>query len=107
MDKLVLKQKERKWGGALSPTGVHVRSVGQRLRLPPEMNGLLLLLLQDEPAQVGLDLLQLLFRQRLGLVRLVLHLVLLLLQPPLVPLNLCKNVTFMFLKCQKRNVPGR
>lgn len=70
-------------------TGVHVRSVGQRLRLPPEMNGLLLLLLQDEPAQVGLDLLQLLFRQRPGLVPLVLRLVLLL-QPPLVPLNLCK-----------------
>lgn len=71
----------------LSPTGVHVRSVGQRLRLPPEVDGLLLLLLQDEAAQVGLDLLQLLLRQRLGLVRLVLPLVLLL-QPPLVPLDL-------------------
>lgn len=73
----------------MGPTGVHVRSVGQRLRLPPEVHGLLLLLLQDEPAQVGLDLLQLLLRQHLGLVRLVLRLVLLL-QPPLVPLDLCK-----------------
>lgn len=40
-------------------TGVHVRSVGQRLGLPPKTDGfllLLLLLLQDEPTQVGLDL---------------------------------------------------
>lgn len=67
------------------------------------MNGLLLLLLQDETAQVGLDLLQLLFGQRLGLVQLVLRLVLLL-QPPLVPLNLCKCGNFnlyFFLNCQK------
>lgn len=35
---------------------MHVCSVGQRLRLPPEMNGFLFLLLQDQTAQVGLDL---------------------------------------------------
>lgn len=38
---------------------MHVRSVGQRLGLPPKTDGfllLLLLLLQDEPTQVGLDL---------------------------------------------------
>ena len=37
-------------------TAVHVSSVGQRLRLPPEVNGFLLLLLQDQTAQVGLYL---------------------------------------------------
>lgn len=37
-------------------TGVHVCSVGQRLCLPPKVNRLLLLLLQDEPTHVGLDL---------------------------------------------------
>lgn len=38
---------------------MHVRSVGQRLGLPPKTDGfllLLLLLLQNEPTQVGLDL---------------------------------------------------
>lgn len=37
-------------------TGVHVCSVRQRLGLPPITDSFLLLLLQDEPAQVGLDL---------------------------------------------------
>lgn len=102
---------------------MHVRSVGQRLGLPPKTDGfllLLLLLLQDEPSQVGLDLgvntvsrytasvgfgrrrdvflfsasrtnlVQLLLLQRLGLVRQVFKLVFLL-QPLLLPLDLCKN----------------
>lgn len=37
-------------------TGVHVRPVGQRLCLPPEVHGFVLLLLEDQTAQVGLDL---------------------------------------------------
>lgn len=102
----------------LRPTGVHVCSVRQRLGLPPITDGFLLLLLQDEPAQVGLDLgqnsmtclgstdgqffvlffsrwfhtnlFQFLLLQRLGLVRQVFKLVLLL-QPLLLPLYLCKD----------------
>lgn len=100
----------------VSLTGVHVRSVRQRLGLPPKTHGFLLLLLQDEAAQVGLDLdakhreflsvhfceslffssntnlFQLLLLQRLGLFCQVFKLILLL-QPLLPPLDLCKNST--------------
>lgn len=99
---------------------MHVCSVGQRLRLPPKTDSLLLLLLQDETAQVGLDLeppqtpsvsstlvcdcvchysfvvltnlLQFLLLQRLGLIGQVFKLIFLL-QLLLPPLNLCKSLS--------------
>lgn len=104
-------------------TGVHVCSVGQWLCLPPIVNGLFLLLLQDETTQVGLDLdspqtqdpsvitpgcyycvcvapdvlptnlFQLLLLQRPGLVCQVFKLIFLLLDLLLPPLDLCNRST--------------
>lgn len=55
-DKLHQTSLRRRATGDCRLTVVHVRSVGERLCLPPEVDGFLLLLLEDQTAQVGLDL---------------------------------------------------
>lgn len=126
-----VKGRWERAGGSL--TGVHVCSVWQWLCLPPKANGLLLLLLQDEATQVGLDLdppktpsvmllvipfehecasysscsltnlFQLLFLQRLGLLCQVFKLIFFFLQLLLPPLNLCNSSALMFMANSARN----